>query len=140
MTSQTIPSAEALIKTTIRNIQGESARLVKMSNWSYPTECGTARCIGGWMMAAWPNHSLGMIANVLNNAYSPLCNPAIEFSASASLFYMYSSKWDVEEFDDLPAEWRQRAAINVLQRLLDTGKVDWDMAIASAADEAQADA
>ncbi len=49
-----------------------------------------------------------------------------------NLFYMHDCTIGTTTFDYLPQKKRLQAAINVLENLRDSGKVDWDEALASA--------
>lgn len=100
--------------------------------------CGTAYCIAGWT------------CHVSESPYGlclvdARCILGLDARTASLLFTAaeYGNNYDsvrkkiidLAEFDRLPAKVRKQAAINVLERLLKTGKVNWKLAVKEAKDE-----
>jgi hypothetical protein len=120
----------AAIEKTIAAIRaGAAGEPANVRMRGYVNICGTPACVAGWACFA---------AKTRMDPYDDYFQRGraflgLSYYQARDLFLMGSGQYaQIAAFDELSAPVRRDAAINVLQGLRDTNKVDWTSAIRKA--------
>ncbi len=137
---------KANINRLIDWIKQDQGSHLKMTHWfqSLTTDlpvityepCNTAFCLGGYCYILmlkddgmpekdWKFPALGGNISLAAGDFLGLSGSDMRHD----LFSMHSSKFFIDDFDNLPQPQRAASAIKVLEILRDEGIVDWDSAI-----------
>jgi len=138
------PSREEAINKTIARLETLDPEQAVMSQWLVCRDCKTVGCIAGWAYASNLPATVrqGTLANIEAEAIGRLLFRLSENEAKR-LFVMWNEPamavikdgymrffiGSVEDFDELPAEFRRDAMVEVLKILRDDQKISWPEAI-----------
>lgn len=133
------PSREEVINKTIARLEELDPEQAVMSQWLACRNCKTVGCIAGWTCAAnlpvtvrHPEvEAIGRILLRLSEGEAKRLfvmwnEPAMAVIKDGYMRFFIGS---VEDFDQLPAEFRRDAMVEVLKILRDDQKISWPEAI-----------
>jgi len=95
------------------------------------TACGTAGCIAGWanLVKFRMVNNPKALTELPTGSFHSIGQHFLGLVGEQSNDLFLMNNLSISEFDELPGDARKAAAVNVLEHLVKTGKVDWRKAI-----------